>query len=420
MNFNFDFNFNFNFGGSENIALSFPDFCQKANYPRPFKKQVEMKNFIFGGDCPRMVLGARGYGKTDYGTILGSAEALLQNEQLEILIVTKEQERGKEIVEEIRNILIAFNAKLKGRAKFKIRFKNKLGKEPNLLALTIRSRGFRGRHPALIIMEDPITPEDTSPAERQRVKKVYEELYKLTKNIVIIGQPVHKADLYQELREKIPVFPMVWGDIPELDCDLEAQRKAGISEESIQANYFLNIIGAESLPFYKIKTGNCFAKENVAFIDPAREGKDYTAISVAGRSFDNLIVSGWAFRKSWYDCLDEFEQIFTMLKVGKVCIETNGIGDLAILQMRKLGVPCVGRNTTTNKHARIMNIAGYVNDIILYEMTEGTPALLQGNKKFIEQVKNYEYNAEHDDAPDSMAGVAIFMGLIRDGISKYI
>lgn len=417
--FDFNFDFNFNFGGKEEENLSFSDFCVAVDYPKPFKKQVEMKNFIFSGDFPRMVLGARGYGKTDYGTILGSAEALLKNNQLEILVVTKEQERGKEIIEEIRSVLLKRKAKLKGRAKFKIRFSDKLGKEPNLIALTIRSRGFRGRHPDLIIMEDPITPDDDSPAERKRVKKVYEEIYKLTKNIVIIGQPVHKADLYQELRDKIPTFKMIWGDIPELDCDLDAQRKSGVSEESIQASYFLNIMGSDSLPFYKIKTVDYYASENVAFIDPAREGKDFTAISIAGRNFDNLIVAGWAFRKAWYDCLEEFEKIFTALNVGRVCIETNGIGELAVMQMRKLGIPTVGRNTTTKKHSRIMNIASYVNDIRLYEMTSGEAELLKGNQIFIDQVKNYEYNAEHDDAPDSMAGVAIFMGLIRDGVSEY-
>lgn len=415
--FNFDFKFNFGFGEKEKKDLTFSQFCTAVDYPAPFPKQIEMKKFIFEGDFPRMVLGARGYGKTDYGTILGSAEALMKDHQFEILVVTKEQERGKEIVEEIRNILVKQDAKLKGRAKFKIRFKEKLGKEPNLIALTIRSRGFRGRHPDLVIMEDPITPDDDSPAERRRVKKVYEEIYKLTKNIVIIGQPVHKADLYQELREKIPTFKMIWGDIPELDCDLDAQRKAGVSEESIQASYFLNIMGADNMPFFKIQTVDFNASENVAFIDPAREGKDFTAISVAGRNFDNLIVSGWAFRKAWYDCLTEFEKIFTALNVGRVCIETNGIGDLAVIQMRKLGIPTVGRNTTTNKHQRIMNIASYVKDIKLFEMTDGDPSLLQGNKIFIDQVKNYEYNAEHDDAPDSLAGVAIFMGLIKDGIS---
>lgn len=414
MKFDFNFNFNFNFAGEVDHIKDFSEFCESVEYPRPFEKQIQMKQFIFNGDYPRMVLGARGYGKTDYGTILGTADELLKNPALEVLIVTKEQERGKEIVEEIRNILIKRGADLKGRAKFKVRFNNKQGKEPNLICLTIRSRGFRGRHPDLIIMEDPITPEDTSPAERKRVKKVYEELYKLTRNIVIIGQPVHKADLYQELREIIPTFKMIYGDIPELDVDLEAQRGAGVSEYSIQASYFLHIMDEDTLPFFKVETVDYYANENIAFIDPAREGSDYTAISIAGRYFDKFAVSGFAFRRAWYDCLNEFAELFTRFKVNRVMIETNGIGEFAVNQMRKLGIPAVGRNTTSNKHARIMNIASYVNDIKLYEMKSGSPALINANKIFIEQTKNYEYNIDHDDSPDSLAGVAIFAGLIND------
>ena len=147
MTFNFDFNFNFSFDGKPE-AVSFSDFCEFVGYPRPFEKQIQMKNFMFTGTTPRMVLGARGYGKTDYGTICGTASELEKDHTLEILIVTKERERGKEIVEEIRNILEKRRAKLKGRAKTKIRFSEKQGKEPNLSCLTIRSRGFRGRHPS--------------------------------------------------------------------------------------------------------------------------------------------------------------------------------------------------------------------------------------------------------------------------------
>nr|WDY38255.1 large terminase protein [Caudoviricetes sp.] len=415
MNFNFDFGFNFNMGFGEERVDNFKSFCKSVSYPQPFEKQIEMRDFMFSGNLPRMVLGARGYGKTDYGTILGSAYELEKNNNLEILLITKEQDRGREIAEEIRKILVLRGAKMQGKAKSTVRFKGKKGKEPNLKSLTVRSRGIRGRHPDLIIMEDPITPDDTSPAERKRVKAVYEELYKLTPNIVIIGQPVHKADLYQELRYIIPTFEMIWGDIPELDDDLEAQRGAGISEASIQASYFLNIVDADTLPFHTAEVVEYSAQENIAFIDPAREGKDYTAISVAGRSFDNLVVSGFAFRKAWYDCLDEFKQIFTKLKVNRVMIETNGIGEMAVIQMRQLGIPTVGRNTTSNKHGRIMNLGAYVRNIKLAKMKGMTADLLRANEIFIDQVKNYEYNVEHDDAPDSMAGAAIFMGVLSDG-----
>lgn len=415
MSFSFDFDFNFNFGFETKEVVNYATFCKAVGYPQPFNKQIEMREFMFSGDKPRMILGARGYGKTDYGTILGSAYELEKNHQYEILLITKEKDRGYEIVEEVRTILTRRGAKLKGKAKTRIRFKDKKGKETNFKSLTIRSKGLRGRHPNLIIFEDPITPDDVSAAERKRVEAVYEEAYKLTPNIVIIGQPVHKKDLYQKLRVLIPTFEMIHGDIPELDDDLEAQRAAGVSEASIQASYFLNIIDSDTLPFNNIEIVNYGARENVAFIDPAREGKDYTAISVAGRDFDNLVVTGYAFRKSWYDCLEEFKKIFTSQKVNRVMIETNGIGEMAVNQMRMLGIPAVGRNTTTNKHSRIMNLGAYVESIKLHKVSGMSAELLRANDIFIDQVKSYEYNVEHDDAPDSMAGVAIFMGLLKDG-----
>ena len=51
-----------------------------------------------------------------------------------------------------------------------------------------------------------------------------------------------------------------------------------------------------------------------------------------------------------------------------------------------------------------MNAAAYVNDIKLFEMKDGKPELIAANKAFIEQVKNFEYNVEHDDAPDADEG----------------
>lgn len=68
---------------------------------------------------PRLILGARGYGKTDYVTICGSGYKLLQNKQFKVLLITKENERGKEIVAEIREGLSRNGVKFANRAKRK-------------------------------------------------------------------------------------------------------------------------------------------------------------------------------------------------------------------------------------------------------------------------------------------------------------
>ena len=316
---------------------------------------------------------------------------------------------------EIREGLEQNGVKFANRAKKKIRIVGCRGKEDNFTALTIRSKGIRGRHPNLIIMEDPITPEDTSETERRRVKKVYEELLKLTRNIVIIGQPVHAEDLYQELREKIPTLGVWYGQIPELDKDLDVERSAGVSEASIQASYFGVITDDNSLPFRRCEVVDYYNRKNVMFIDPSHKGGDLTAVAVGGFLGDTLPVVGFAFKKAWYDCLEEFDYIMGRYGVGRVSIETNGLGELPVMQLRSAGMAGVmGKNHTGNKHARIMNMASFVDAIKLTKVTDVPPAFIQANELFIERVKKYEYNIKQDDPPDAMAGLCGLIGIIKD------
>ena len=414
MNLNFNFNLSFD---KVNIMKSYPEYCAGVGYPAPFQKQIEMYDFAFQyrNKTPRLILGARGYGKTDYITINGSGFELLKNKQLKILLITKENERGKEIVAEIREGLSRQGVKFANRAKKKIRLKGCRGKEDNFTALTIRSRGLRGRHPDLIIMEDPITPEDTSETERRRVKKVYEELLKLSKNIVIIGQPVHAEDLYQELRNVIPTLEVWYGAIPELDADLAVERSAGVSEASIQASYFGVIIDDNSLPFRNIERVDYYAKNNVMFIDPSHKGGDLTAIAIGGFIGDVLPVVGFAFKKAWYDCLEELDAILGQFNVGRICIETNGLGELPIMQLRSAGLSGVmGKNHTGNKHSRIMNCASFVESLKLTQYSGASAILKSANDLFIERVRKYEYNIKQDDPPDAMAGLCGMIGIIKD------
>ena len=408
--------FNLNLRPKKEIAGSYLDYCERALYPRPFPKQIEMANWAFDHkEEPRLILGARGYGKTDYVTINGSGFKLLNDRQYKILLITKENERGKEIVAEIREGLSQNGVKFANRAKKKIRIVGCRGKEDNFTALTIRSKGIRGRHPNLIIMEDPITPEDTSETERRRVKKVYEELLKLTRNIVIIGQPVHAEDLYQELREKIPTLGVWYGAIPELDKDLDVERSAGVSEASIQASYFGVITDDNSLPFRRCEVVDYYNRKNVMFIDPSHKGGDLTAVAVGGFLGDTLPVVGFAFKKAWYDCLEEFDYIMGRYGVGRISIETNGLGELPVVQLRSAGmVGVMGKNHTGNKHSRIMNMASFVDAIKLTKVTDVPPAFIQANELFIERVKKYEYNIKQDDPPDAMAGLCGLIGIIKD------
>jgi len=415
MNFNFDFNFNFG-GGAVKKAETFEQFCELAGYPVPYPKQEEMRCFAFPDDeskkVPRLILGARGYGKTDYITILGLGFEIYKHPETRAVLMTKEFERGKEIMAEVAIVLERVGVKMKGLSQRKIYVDGVSGKEPTLTTLAVRSKGLRGRHPDLIFLEDLITPDDSSEAERRRVQKVYEEVLKLTTNVVLIGQPVHKLDLLQKLRFLIPTLAVKYGDIPELDVDLIAQRAAGVSEASIAASYHLEILDDASLPFGNLKKCDFPAQNCVAFIDPSHKGGDYTALAIGGMHFKNLVVSGFAFKKAWYDCLDDFKLLFEFFGVKSVCFETNNLGNEPVIRMRQLGAACVGKNSTENKHRRIINAAFFSDHIKLHEVADGFDSeIMQANQIFMQQVKDYEYRVKYDDSPDALAGLSEYLGI---------
>lgn len=410
----------FDFNGAPRQRATYEQYCSTAHYPAPYPKQIDMYRFAFEHEkrTPRELLAARKLGKTDYVTICGSGYAIRKNPNFKILLITKEATRGKEIVAEVRETLQANGAHFTTRAKTRIRVKGCRGKEANLTALTIRSKGIRGRHPDLIIMEDPITPEDTSETERARVKKTYEELLKLTQNVVIIGQPVHADDLYQELRGKIPTMEVWHGAIPELDVDLDIERAAGVSEASIQASYFGVVLGDSGQPFRHVECVDWHAPQNIMFIDPSHKGGDLTAFAIGGMVGARLPVVGFAFKKAWYDCLEEMDAVLGLFKINRIAIETNGLGELPILQLRQAGLNgVVGKNHTGNKHSRIMNCASFAEQVLRLVDLKGKaipPALIAANELFIDRVRRYEYGVKQDDPPDALAGLCGFLGMIDD------
>lgn len=393
---------------------TFEEFCAQANYFPPFPKQIEMKDFIIAGGAIRLLLGARGYGKTDYCTIMGVAYEIYcawkEGNDLDLftnLILTKSKARCGAIIQEISDALEKNGVPLDKSNSSVIRVQGLVGQDHSVEAITIKT-SMRGRHPKRIIMDDPVTDEDVSEAMRVLVKKKYEEAAKLCTNIAIIGQPAHAYDLYAELRGIVPCMEVPHGTIPELDADLDAQRLAGISEASIQASYHLKIMADGTMPFQNIKYLDKFPNgDSVAFIDPS-DGGDHTAISVIKGHFDGIAVQGHQWKKAWYHCLDEIVHVLKVRGVRRICFETNATGTQPLDQLRQvlgpLGIGVVGVHSDTNKHATIMQAGSYAERIYLSKESERT---------YTDHVVKYEYKAKFDDAPDSLARGLQWLGLIR-------
>jgi hypothetical protein len=390
------------------IAMkSYPEFCEAAGYPTPYPKQIEMMEFGMNSEGARLLLGSRGYGKTDYVVILGIAYRIYLDRTFTALIVTKSDERNASMLNEIAKALESNGMALEKHNASTVRVEGLIGKDNSVSAVTVGTSSLRGRHPKLVVMDDPVTDEDVSEATRRRVQRVYNEVSKLCQDVLVIGQPVHKYDLYETLRPLLEKMEVPHGSIPELDHDLEAQRLAGVDEGSIQASYFLKVGTEGTTPFDKIQYMDSFPSggSSVAFIDPSDGGND-TAISIFKQHMQGIAVVGFTWKKSWHHCLDDMLPLFQRYGVARLCFETNKHGQQPLDVLRQVypNIGVVGKHSSSNKHSRIMAAGTYSHMIFLSK---------ESNKNYIDHVVKYEYGAKIDDAPDSLATGLEWIGLIR-------
>jgi hypothetical protein len=389
--------------------VCFEKFCENANYSPPFPKQIEMMRFGMDSQGARLLLGSRGYGKTDYITIMGVAYKIYLNNAYTVLIITKSDQRNAAMLDEIYKACTSNGMKFEKVNASCIRVEGLMGKDHSVSAATIGTKSLRGRHPKLVVMDDPVTEEDVSEATRLKVQRVYNEVSKLCPDVLIIGQPAHKHDLYESLRPCLNKMEVPHGSIPELDHDLEAQRLAGVDEASIQASYFLRVVSDSAAPFDKVKYIDDFpvGGTSVAFIDPSDGGND-TAVSIFKQYGQGVAVMGLSWKASWHHCLDKIEAAFKQYGVAKVCFETNKHGqqplDVLRTVFKHLNIGVVGRLSNGNKHSRIMAAGTFAHLIHISKKSD---------KNYVNQVVKYELGAKIDDAPDSLATGLEWIGLIR-------
>ncbi len=392
---------------------SFEEYCVIAGYPKPFPKQIEMMKFGIDGEDTRLLLGSRGYGKTDYITILGVGYRIYRDPKFTCLLITKSKSRNSALISEIAVSLEKNGVVLEKKNAGCARIQGLIGKDHSVSAITVKSVSLRGPHPDMVLMDDPVTPDDVSDATRKTVERCYNEVCKLTQNVLVVGQPVHQYDLFEKLRPMIRKLEVPFGSIAELDPDLEAMALAGVDQASISASYYLKVLGEGSNAFDGIKYIDKMPQgDSVAFIDPSNKGGDFTALSVVKGYMAAVAVKGRVWKRAWNHCLDEIVAELKASGVKRVCFETNNLGDQPIMMLRQLlsgsGIGVVGKDSLSNKHSTILAAGQYAHLIHLSK---------DSDKVYIDQVVKYEYNAKNDDAPDSLARCLEWLGLIK-GKSK--
>lgn len=258
-----------------------------------------------------------------------------------------------------------------------------------------------GKHFDRIFTDDIVNVQDRiSKAERERTKLIYQELRNIVNRggrIFNTGTPWHKDDCFQLMPNPKKFDYKRTGLISDQDI---AEIKDAMLPSLFAANYELRHIAAEDVIFTDPVTGGdpaLIEQSNYCHIDAAYGGEDYTAFTICNKRDGKYYVLGKLWRKHVDDCEDEIVSLHDKYNAGRMYCETNADKGYLAKELRTKGIRVVEYAETTNKFIKITSYlkAEWKNIVFV----NGTDA------EYIEQVTDYNENADHDDAPDSLASI---------------
>ena len=278
-----------------------------------------------------------------------------------------------------------------------------------LVGLGIES-SLTGKHAYYVFTDDIVNLKDRqSRAERERTKAIYQELQNVVERdgrIFNTGTPWHKEDAIAELMPNVKKW--TYEDTHLISDEKVQELKDSMLPSLFAANYELRHIASEDVIFTNAKTGGdpALVQNGIMHIDSAFFGEDYTAYTVANHHDGKLYLLGKMKRKHVEDMYDEITAVYNANMCSKGYTEDNADKGLVARDLRKHGLKMVTYHESMNKHVKIVTY-GYAawKDIVFVEGTD---------KEYIEQILEYTEDADHDDAPDSMACVARLLSKKRN------
>ena len=259
-----------------------------------------------------------------------------------------------------------------------------------------------GKHYDLIFTDDIVNVQDRiSRAERERVKIIYQELQNIRNRdggrIYNTGTPWHPEDAFSIMPAPVRFDCYRTGLIS--DAELRDIRDSMVAS-LFAANYELRHIAAEDVIFTDPQTGADPAKVQQArycHIDAAYGGADFTAFTIC-RKLDGTY---FVFGKLWHQHVDQVEDEIIRLRkqfcAGPIYCETNADKGYLAKELRQRSERAVEYAEDTNKYYKIATyLKGVWKNVVFVEGTD---------RAYIQQICDYTEEAEHDDAPDSLASL---------------
>ena len=258
-----------------------------------------------------------------------------------------------------------------------------------------------GKHYDEIFTDDIVNLKDRqSRAERDRTKAAYMELRNILNRggrIMNTGTPWHVDDAFSIMAEAhrwdYTTMPNVM--TPEDAAEVREKMTASLWA----ANYELRHIPSDDVIFTSPRTGAPLEMvyHGECHVDAAYYGEDNTAFSAMAVHDGIRYVYGRMWRKHVDDVTPEIVAEHRRLMLGRMYIETNSDKGYSAQAFKREGIRVVPYPETMNKHVKIVtHLKAAWGDIVFVDGTD---------PEYIDQICDYTEDAEHDDAPDSLASL---------------
>lgn len=269
-----------------------------------------------------------------------------------------------------------------------------------LLGIGLKS-SITGKHADIVITDDICNISDRiSKAERERTKLQYQELQNIRNRggrIINTGTKWHEEDVFS-LIDDINIYDCY--DTQLIPEDKLQEIKDSMTPSLFACNYELRIIASEDVIFTNTQIGGdpALVQQGIMQLDSAFYGEDYTAWSIMNRHDGKYYVYGRMKRKHVEECYDDIKADYERFMCGKLYNENNADKGMVGKELRKLGMKVILYHEDMNKYMKIVTYLKAIwKDLIFVEGTD---------EEFINQIEDFYEDAEHDDAPDSVASLA--------------
>lgn len=282
----------------------------------------------------------------------------------------------------------------------------------------LSSRGIKGsltgKHFDRIFTDDIVNLEDrSSRAERDHTKAIYQELQNIRNRggrIYNTGTPWHKDDAFSLMPAPTKYDCYHTGLISKEDLELI---RAGMTASLFAANYELRHIASDDVMFTapNLNADPALVNDGISHVDAAYGGEDYTAFTICKKvSVEHPAteehpawteVRYYIYGRLWHkhvdDCIETIQSIHDAFLCGKIYCEKNADKGYLKKALKARGMRAESYQEDMNKFVKISTYLKAVWRNVYF--VEGT------DEDYINQICDYNEEAEHDDAPDSAASI---------------